>query len=158
MNALAAIFALTATQTAALSCLPPDPARAFQAASEAPSAYVVLLGQFAFDAADLPPSMGQSEPAVTPAPVTARFVGNGLTLEGFTSPQDRDIALEVTCTGSWCGTLQPDTTVMAFARKDGENYTVELEACGGWVFPEPTEDMLTQVVGCLRGNACDPAL
>jgi hypothetical protein len=60
--------------------------------------------------------------------------------------------------GSWCGTLQPDTTVMAFARKDGENYTVELEACSGWVFPEPTEETLKQVVGCLRGNACDPAL
>jgi hypothetical protein len=153
---IAAILILIATQSAALSCLRPDTARAFQAASEAPSAYVVLLGRFAFDAANLPPAVTQGDPA--PATITARFVGNGLTLQGFTSPQDRDITLEITCAGPWCGTLQPDTPVMAFARKDGDDYTVAVDPCGGWVFPEPTDDTLNRVIACLRGAACEPSL
>ncbi len=158
MKSFALVLALIASNASALSCLPPDPTRAFQSASDAPSAYVVLLGQFDFDASGLPPAVSQGDAAQNPAPRVARFVGNGLTLQGFTSPQDRDIILEFSCAGPWCGTLQPGATVMAYARKDGDTYAVEVDPCSGWIFPQPTDETLDRVIDCLRGNSCDPAI
>ncbi len=152
----AGLWALSTTQGAALSCLRPDPARAFQAASDAPAAYVVLLGAFAFDADALPPAVSDTGQVLDPGPIVARFVGNGLTLGGFNSPQARAIVVQPICAGAWCGRIEPGVQVMAFARKDGDRYVVEADPCGDWVFPAPDEATVTQIIACLRGQDCTP--
>lgn len=145
-------LALATTQASALSCLPPDPIRAFQVAFQSGDEYLILKGRFAFDASGLP----DAEVAgilVLPQPVPAEFVGFSLTLDGFTNDIAGPITLMPTCIGAFCGGLQPGTDIIAFARRQGTGYVVEVDPCSGWMF---TPDAVTEAVlsACIRGESC----
>lgn len=154
-HVLAIAVAMFATQAGALSCVRPDPIRAFQAASDATEEYLILKGQFTFDITQLPQSEVTSG-LVLPQPIPAQFTGMSLTMDGFTNPIAGPVTVMPVCFGAFCGGLQPGVDIIAFARKQDSTYVVEADPCGGWLFtPDPvTEAALT---ACLRGEPCVPA-
>lgn len=157
--ALAAAIAAAAGPASALSCMRPDPVRAFTAASGSDARFVVVIGTFTFDEDKLPGGMimdgSGAEPR--PDPIPARFKGFGLTLDGFTTPMDMSMTVQPVCFGPWCGGMASGLETLAFLRREGTGYVVEADPCGGWVFPEPSRAVRQQMVDCLRGESCEPA-
>jgi hypothetical protein len=142
---------LGATQAVALTCAPADPIRDFQAAQAAPVSYHVLYGSLSFDAAGMP--QGDLSPAPRPAPVSARFRGFALGLEGFTRPVEAPVTLQPVCAGPWCGTFAPGTALL-FAEVTEGGYVVEIGPCGGGAFDQVSEATLGRLAACMRGQAC----
>ena len=151
---LSIALTLMATQAGALSCLPTDPIRSFQVATESASEYLILKGQFVFDASLLPQSEVTSG-LVLPQPVPAQFQGQSLTVDGFTNPISGPITVMPVCIGAFCGGLTPGVEVIAFARKQDNTYVVDADPCGAWVF---TPDSVTEaaLAACVRGEPCVP--
>ena len=149
-----ALLALTAGQAAALTCAPSDAVRSYTNARDSEDAYVVLLGRFSFDPSLLPESeVGAGER--TPVPIPARFTGTQLDASGdFATPVERDVTLLPICFGPWCGAMQAGEEVLAFGRLDGDEVTLELNACNGWHLPQPDAQTLSRVRACHRGAAC----
>lgn len=147
-------LALVASQAGALSCIPVDPIRSFQVAAESASEYLVLKGQFAFDASLLPQTEVSSG-LVLPQPIPAQFQGQSLTVDGFTNPITGLITVMPVCIGAFCGGLAPGVEVIAFARKQENIYVVDADPCGAWVF---TPDAVTEaaLAACVRGEPCVP--
>lgn len=157
--ALVATLLAAAGPASALSCMRPDPVRAFTAASEAEDSYIVVIGTFTFDEGKLPRGMVMdgSGDDPRPDPIPAQFKGSGLTLRGFTTPMDMPVTVQPVCFGPWCGGMASGFETLAFLRRDGTGYVVEADPCGGWVFPEPARAVRQQMVDCLRGEDCTPA-
>lgn len=156
-RAIATAVALSpAAQAAALSCLPPDPERAFRTADDSAESYVVLHGSFAFDPAAMPEGTGAGAGG-TPAPVDAFFQGRALTGEGFTKPHAGPVTLAPACAGPWCGTMETGTEAMVFARLDEGALTVEIGPCLDMVFTDPAPETLAAVTACMQGGACGGA-
>ena len=146
---------LAAGPALALSCLRPDVARTYSQASEAEQAYVVVRGELRFDEARLPENGGtnQDRRVVT---IPARLEGKSLSRAGFTTPFARDITLEVSCLGPWCGGAQSGVEYLAFLEKHGRNLVMVAEPCGSWAFPEPSAEQVKQVETCMGGLECVP--
>jgi hypothetical protein len=145
---------LMATQAGALSCLPTDPIKSFQVATESASEYLILRGRFGFDATLLPQSEVSSG-LVLPQPIPAQFQGQSLTVDGFTNPITGLITVMPVCIGAFCGGLTPGVDVIAFARKQDNTYVVDADPCSAWVF---TPDAVTEaaLAACVRGEPCVP--
>ena len=141
---------LAATQGQALSCVRPDPVVAFLAAMAAPETYVVLRGTFAEAEIYNPPPVVKAQPYAVPV----WFIGQTLGRDGFSTPLETPLTVQITCAGPWCGS-SPASPLIAFARVEDGAYTVEANACGTWIF---APDHLTEalLVSCLRGDACVP--
>ncbi|MBU2992463.1 hypothetical protein Q4555_08865 [Octadecabacter sp. 1_MG-2023] len=150
---LAATAALVATQSTALSCMPPDVAQTFQWASEAEESYAVLLGKFSFDA---PPQQPVSNDA-QPQEVVASFTGQGLAENGFAPTTPTTVTLRTSCAGPWCGGFpNPDSEMLAFVALTDDGYLLTMGPCGGSTFGV---DAAPIVEACMRGEVCtaDPA-
>lgn len=155
MRLLALCLVLIAGQAAALSCMRPDPVAAYQHALDAPDRFYVLHGQVAFDADLLP--QGMVNVPRDPAPIAGVFSGAGLTRDGFKPTTLRDVTIQSSCAGPWCGRMRADTPHLMFAKLTDDGIVIEVGPCGGAVFPAPTSDMLDQMVQCIRGGPCVPA-
>lgn len=155
MRLLAIVFVLIAGQAAALSCLRPDPVAAYQNALDAPERYYVLHGALSFDEALLP--QGLVNDRAQPQPFAAVFSGEGLTQDGFKPTSLRDVVIQSSCAGPWCGRMRADTPHLMFAKETDAGLVIEVGPCGGAVFAAPTPKMLDQMVQCIRGQACVPA-
>lgn len=145
-----AVFA--GTQAQALRCLHPDPVRSFQAAMAAPETYVVLRGTVAEAEIliPLPDDKTQSHP------VPVWFSGHVLTSGGFTQSLQSPMTVQVNCAGQWCGSMLPDSEIIAFAQLVDGAYEIEVGRCETWVF-QPTQAAENLLISCIRGDACVPA-
>lgn len=148
---LVIIAALTGAQAQALSCAAPDPVRAFQAAMAAPETYVVVSGTLALGTQEPVPDGPKDRARVVPV----RFSGMVLTRDGFTQALQTPMTVQITCAGPWCGSMPPQTEVIAFAQLADRAYTIEVGPCGGVFDPEPAVEQL--LLSCIRGEACVPA-
>lgn len=146
-------FVLATGPAVALSCLRPDVTRTYQMASEAEESYVVASGELRFDERRLPENDGtrQDRRIVT---IPARLEGVSLSRAGFTTPFARDITLEVTCFGPWCGGAKSGVLYLAFLEKRGRDYVMSADPCGSWAFAEPTGAQLEKVERCIGGVEC----
>ncbi|MBM1279869.1 hypothetical protein JQU41_14205 [Ponticoccus sp. SC6-36] len=155
--AIAALAGLTAGPALSLSCMRPDPVRAFGQAAASEDRYVVLYGSFAFDGSAMP-SFDDRSDTETIDPVPATFSGMALNTDGFTIPYTTDLWLQPTCAGIWCGGMQPADDVLAFVRDRGDGtYELELGPCPAWAFFDPSAQVLDRMAACLAGTAeCDP--
>lgn len=150
LTPLTMILMLAAQQAAALSCLRPDPASAFQNAAAAEARYVVLLGQFDFDA---PPEQPFSNDAQGQETV-ATFRGQGLGPTAFGPTPERSVTLRTSCAGPWCGNFPtPGQDVLAFVQQTDDGYLLTIGACGGAIFDPSTAPV---VEACMRGEDCLP--
>ena len=140
-----------------LSCLPPDAARSFQQLDEAEETYVVVHGTLTFDASRLPEVTfsNQANPP-TNTTIPAHLTGKSLSREGFQTPFDRDITLDVQCLGPWCGSAESGTQVLGFVERRQSGYVLTLDPCFSYSVIDPTDQMLEQVKSCMRGGPCEP--
>lgn len=155
--AAAALACVAAGPALSLSCLRPDPERAFGQAAASADRYAVLFGSFAFDGSAMP-SFDERGDTETIDPVPATFSGMALNTNGFTIPYTTDLWLQPTCAGIWCGGMQPSEDVLAFVRDRGDGtYELELGPCPAWTFFDPSKEVLDRMAECLAGTAqCDP--
>jgi len=144
-----ALTALTVTQAAALSCLKPDVAEAYQTAAESDLSYVVLKGKFAFT----PPP--ETDEAIDQT-LEANFRGRLLTNAGFTQQVSAPVAVNLRCLSVWCASIQPDTEYIAFVENQGgEKLIFDVDPCYGLAFFEPSQEDTKRVENCAQGGACE---
>lgn len=146
---------LAATEAAALSCMRPDVRRSYAQAEAAQERYSIVRGRLSFDTAQLPQPDLKNQRART-VTIPGRLSGHGLTAQGFAAPFDRAITLEVSCVGAWCGSARPGRDVLAFLRRDGAEYALEIGPCPFFLFPAPDTAQIAAVVACQAGGPCDP--
>ena len=82
---LSALLVLAGAQAQALSCVRPDPIRAYDRAATAEAEYLILRGRFEYD----PEQAAQDRTGggfPLPPPIAAQFIGMSLTTAGFTNP------------------------------------------------------------------------
>ena len=150
-----AVACMAPLPAVALSCMPHGVTHAFQEAAAAEEGYVPVLGQLDFDPDYLPPAdlSGQTNvPPVTLIPAT--FRGEALTVRGIPRPFETDVVLEVQCFGPWCPQPQPGE-MLGFLRQTSHSYVLHTNACGGFLFGQPTDAQIEQVEDCLAGRSCE---
>jgi len=152
MRGLALILLVLAGQAQALSCMRPDVADSFNRANDIAEPVYILRGVLTFDAALMPKDVVNE--VRNPDPVPATFEGLGLTHDGFTTRFAGDLVLQPRCAGPWCGSTVPGQEVIVFATDLGDQLVVEIGACGGTVFQDPTPEMDAVLAACLRGEPC----
>lgn len=150
---LAAALATLGAQAQALSCMRPDPLMTFQQLADAPETYFVLYGQLSFNEADLPPAVMEKQ-MHTPEPIPARFIGHGLSPDGFTIDYVADLMLQIGCAGPWCGAAQSGVDAVYFVEATDPPLTIHAGPCGGRIFEEPTQAVLDALTICMQGGAC----
>ena len=151
----AALLAIVAGGPAlALSCMPADPARTFQRAEADTAVYSVLLGTLDFAPRDRP--RGAFAPKAYEGTRSARFSGRALARGGFAPTSDRDVRLAFSCAGDWCGTLDPGTRLLAFARHGTRGLKITIGPCDSWVFVDPDQTVIETIETCMAGGPCDP--
>jgi hypothetical protein len=148
------LLLLLPMQAAALSCLRPSVERTFAEASAAADVYVIVEGRLTLDTRKLPKAGPGQQKAPKMTRVAARLNGRSLSKDGFRVPFNQKINLEVACFGPWCGAAQNGDEVLAFLRRDGAAYSLAINPCGGFVFPNPKPSMLKQVQGCFQRGSC----
>ncbi len=154
---LAVMAALIGGPAAALSCLPPDVARSYQQAAQSDDSYVVVTGKLTFDERRLPKPPRNDPNATKPDTlIPARMVGHSLSRKGFVTPFQTPITLNARCLGPWCSGAASGVEYLAFLKKEGGAYTLELSPCGGNAFEDPTDKQKALAVACLRGGKCAP--
>lgn len=157
MRLLAVLFALLPLPAFALSCLPHGVTDAYIAAAEATEGYVPVVGELSFDAG-LVPKMDLSNQQYTPGDtyIPAQFKGRALDVRGVDRLFATDVVLHVQCAGPWCPNPQPGE-VLAFLRRTPQSFVLNTNACGGFLFVQPTEPQVRQLEDCLSGRSCVPA-
>lgn len=133
----------------ALSCARPDMARSFQIANDAEATYQLLLGEIEYGEKTL---RAPSEPETRKARLRAR----GITPAGFSTWIDRDVMVNITCAGPWCGSVPESERLLIFLRKDGTDWVIDAPPCGGFVFVDPGQAEMRILRGCLSGGTCKP--
>lgn len=152
---LSALLVILPLQAQALSCLAPSVARSFQQYDAAEESYLIVQGRLTFDEKQLPKnSFGNQQPPQMTF-VEAHLTGKSMTRAGFRLPFEHDVVLEVACFGPWCGGAKDGGEVMAFVRVEAGSYALDINPCGGAVFPEPRHKMLEQALQCFRGGTCE---
>ena len=143
-----------ASHASALSCMRPDLATTFLQMNEVPEDVYVLRGSLEFDESLLPQGV-VNEPR-EPEPIPAMFKGKGLTLDGFTYRFERPVTVQPVCYGPWCGSAVSGEEMITFGKVVAGAVIVEVNPCGTTTFYEPTQTMVDSVVGCIRGDRCEP--
>lgn len=144
------LTALCANQAVALSCLRPDVASAFQDASASDARYVILKGQFGFT------PVPEKDPPEAET-VEARFSGRLLTRTGFTQQVAAPVTIDLTCSGAWCATLDPNIEMIAFVEEKGaDGLLFSVGPCYPFAFIEPTQEDTKRLENCAQGGACEP--
>ncbi|WP_102109015.1 hypothetical protein [Oceaniglobus roseus] len=154
MKATVAALCLVATaqQALALSCVAPDPLRAFAEAAAAPEVHIVVQGSFAFEGA-FPEGGGDTQPE--PKAIPARFTGHGLTAEGFTTPLSMWVTLDASCLGPWCGSLAPETEQLAFLERRVDGYHLAVGPCPTRLFAPADVATAESLQACIaKPGAC----
>lgn len=151
---LAATCMLIANQSVALSCMRPDPIDSFQRFAAAPERYFVLYGTLTFDE-DLLPETDMINQTRDPDPIPGRFVGKGLTQDGFTSDYIGSVNLQVTCAGPWCGGAASGGEAVFFVPFTEPPVSLIAEPCGSMIFPEPSQATLDMLTSCMQGGTCE---
>ncbi|MDU8929559.1 hypothetical protein RXV86_19385 [Alisedimentitalea sp. MJ-SS2] len=133
----------------ALSCARPDMARSFQFADDAEGTYHLLLGEIEYTESKL---LAPTEPETLKARLRAR----GITRTGFSAWIDRDVTVNITCAGPWCGSVPENERLLIFLRQDGADWVIDAPPCGGFVFVDPGQAEMRILRSCLSGGSCKP--
>lgn len=148
---IAVLVTLVASQAAALSCIRPDAVRTYTTLEADEATYYVLYGTLDFDATKQPQGVVNEER--DPAPIAARFTGNGLSGTGFDRPFTRDVTVQPLCAGPWCGNAPVNVASLMFGKVVGDDIIIEASPCGGTIFPEPSKAVRDSMTACMAG-AC----
>ncbi|MBL4629138.1 MAG: hypothetical protein JKY00_14100 [Roseicyclus sp.] len=156
--ALAAAL-VAAGPASALSCLAPSVASTYGYAADSPANYVVAVGSLQATGPSNPPqgavAQGGDINMMAGYTQVAQFSGMAFTGEAFTSPLTTRIVADVTCVAAWCGSYADEANALFFFRRDGDGtHVLEINACPGNVFSNPTPAQLQQVTQCYNSGDC----
>lgn len=150
---IAFLVLLTAQPALALSCLRPDAVRLYEMARDSESVFVMVRGraEVTGPAIDLVPNNTQDQTATTTAVVS----GTMLTSHAFGRDFEREITLEVSCLGPWCGgTDGLDREQFMAIQITDSDLVLRLGPCGGDVV-NWDRDGERRMLACHRGGTCD---
>ncbi len=149
---LAAALSFAASPLAALTCVPPSVEQAFYAADQAAEVYVPVVGVFS--------GFRQRPDAETingaNRRYTAGFTGRKITSRGRGAAFTVDVEITEQCLGSFCPIFVPDQKALTFLRRQGGTYSLQINACQGNYFTDPTPGQIETLRGCLRSRTCGP--
>lgn len=152
----AALLIALGSQSYALSCMRPDPIETFQRLAAASESYFVLHGRFTFDESDLPAGVNDFQQTDDPAPIPGWFEGQGLSQDGFVTPYQGQVQLQVTCAGPWCGSARSGSEAIYFVPFTQPPVSLQADPCGGMIFYDPTPAVLAMLTSCMQGSTCAP--
>lgn len=156
LRVLTVLACLAPLPAFALSCVPHGVTDAYLEAAAAEEGYVPVLGEIDFDPDLLPQVDWDKQQDVPPTTlIPATFKGDALSVRGVALPFETDVVLEVQCIGPWCPQPQPGRSI-AFLRKTAHSYVLSTNACGGFLFGNPSAEQVKEVEDCLAGRACRP--
>ena len=155
---LALVLACTLPLPAwALSCMPHTVEGAYAEADAAAERFVVVRGVLEFDKRLLPKvdfARQMDTPPMTLIP--ARLRGEALRKDGFTAPFVRELTLAVACYGPWCAQPESGKEVLAFVEQGTAGDVLATNPCGGYLFAEPSAELIRRVQACFAGAECVP--
>lgn len=154
-----ALALIAAGPASALSCLAPSVEQTYGFAADSPENYVVAVGSLYATGPSNPPqgavAQGGDINQMVGYTQPARFDGMVFTSSGFTSPFNQQILADVACIAAWCGAYSDQANALFFFRQNADgSYVLEINACPGNVFPNPTQAQLQQVSQCYHGGNC----
>lgn len=143
------ISILCAGSAHALSCLRPDAVRLFEQARNAEETFFIVKGQVSLLEDPNPPTDPKK-----PTRTRAMIEGSALTHQHFQAPFAREVTLETTCAGIWCGSLEDlDGELIMAIQTSGGMLSLRIGPCGGdqvrW--DQASEDRL---LACYRDGNC----
>lgn len=151
----AALLAVVAgSPVLALTCMPADPAHTFLRADADAARYSALLGTLDFAPLDRP--RAAFAPNAQEVTRSARFSGQALGADGFAPTPDHTVHLDFSCAGDWCGTIDPGTRLLAFARHEAEGLEITIGPCDSWIFEDPDRAVIKTLETCMAGGPCAP--
>lgn len=139
---------LVLTQHAnALSCMKPDIKRAFEQAIRSDTVYVVLKGTF-----DVPK---RESLATEPQTITATFQGQSVSSVGFSPENQWPVIIELTCAGSFCARLNPETEYLSFVEVQDGKLFYPVRPCHDLTFYQPNAQTLRDLRTCIKHGSCE---
>lgn len=156
MRGLSLILALCATQAHGLSCIPADPVASYVQARDSSEVYMVVRGALT-GRPDLP-APDLSDQAPEHSNYTAQFKGHRIATDGFTVPFETQVDVTELCLAVWCVQVPDQQDAVLFLRQTETpaGWALIEGPCGGAVFSEPTDEMVTKLTRCARGGRCEP--
>jgi hypothetical protein len=156
MRLIAFVIALMAPLPAlALSCMAPTVEHSFERFQASQDVYSIVHGRLTVDTSLLPKGLTQDRDPPEMTLVPAQLAGKSLGKAGFRVPFERQITLEVSCIGPWCGGVQNGVDVLAFVQKTDAGYVLAVPPCGGSVFTAPKAAQLKRAKQCYRAGTCE---
>ena len=151
------IAMLLASPAYSLSCTPPDPVQDYKAAEASSARWGVAVGQLSFNEGKLP-KVDMNRPDKVPEKTTirAQFVGHSLNTDGFKTPFQANVTLQVSCILTWCGTPRNGARYLAFIKHEGNKRVVFSDPCGSRLYPNPSRQDLQRIRDCFVGGPCRP--
>ena len=148
---------LIASQADALSCLPPNPIRATEAAVESTDRFVMAYGQLqAVNGRPDRPNIDPNNQNPSAISYEARFVGMSASRRAFDTPIDARITVTETCLAVWCGRATLNTQMLVFLKQQAGRYSIETGPCDmGGGFPNLSRGDLRAVLRCAFQSDCD---
>jgi hypothetical protein len=160
MRFIALVVSLIApAQAFALSCVPPSVEFSYATATKSEDTYLLGTGTLVFDQTLMPRSTVGVERPYEMTRIPAKVSGMAFTGAGFDQKFEADVELIVRCIQSWCPAVDSEKEHLLFLKQAETNYELALNPCGGAAFPEPTTEMLDEVLACFKDGNCstDPS-
>jgi hypothetical protein len=160
MRFIALVVSLIApAQAFALSCVPPSVEFSYATATKSEDTYLLGTGTLFFDQTLMPRSTVGVERPAEMTRIPAKVSGMAFTGAGFDQKFEADVELIVRCIQSWCPAVDSEKEHLLFLKQAETNYELALNPCGGAAFPEPTTEMLDEVLACFKDGNCstDPS-
>ncbi len=161
--ALCFAAALAPMQAAALSCLAPNPARAFNEAHASETVYVMARGSLKPVGAipEVPP-VKMEEQQLTRPPIRTTYTFSGRSIGPFSmgGSETAPVEVSVSCLGIWCGGFPQsiEDGVFFFEKSPETGLTLQIGACPSAHVNAPIQDGLVEVLQkCFRNGACSEA-
>lgn len=154
-----ALSLVAAGPAVALSCFAPSVQSTYGFAADSPANYVIAVGGMNATGPSNPPqgavAQGGDINQMVGYTQQARFDGMIFTSSGFTQPWNQQILADVRCVSAWCGQYNDVADGLFFFRQNGDgSYVLEIDACPGNVFHNPTQRQLNQVQQCFNSGNC----
>ncbi len=144
---------LLAGPASALSCLRPDAVRLFEQARDAEEAFYIVAGEVMLLEAPNLPERGSKVPTLT----RARVDGLALTQSGFKAPFSRDITIETSCLGPWCGSLDGlKGRLILGVKTEKDELSLRVGPCGGDLV-QWDQSGESRLLECYLEGVCKPA-
>ncbi|WP_457649759.1 hypothetical protein [Profundibacter sp.] len=154
--AISCLLALTAGPSLALSCLRPTIEGSYLDHAKAKESYILVFGKLTDKRNEVSGPKIQGGNGARSENFTATLVGKQATRAGFDRPLKTTVAVNTTCAGPWCGTVNIDLQMITFLEITPYGHRLTEGPCGGNIFYNPTKAQEKSVLRCLRGGVCNP--